>query len=302
MQPVRPLVRRLPSLLGLLYFEAAERHGHYTRAAAELGVTQGAVSRQIRQLEEHLGVALFRREGASMVPTAKAKSLARAVRRSLRDVADAVDALIDVTPARHPLLVTAPPSLADRWFVARLPAFRSAFPDLDLILDASIQSRDLLEEHEVDAGLRYGRGHYPGLISALLAEEQIVACARADLWAARPSMDAHPILVAHTDRSPRPTSPDVAFAAATGHAVSTEVVRFNRQALAIVAACEGQGIVVAPRQLVRDAVDRQQLVQVVPDTVPDPLRYSLVWRPDHPRPDRLEHLRGWLVDALAGPS
>jgi len=300
MEPARPLVRRLPPLLGLLYFEAAERHGHYTRAAAELGVTQGAVSRQIRQLEAQLGVVLFRRAGASMIPTPEARALALAVRRSLHDVADAVATLQDAAPDRHPLVITAPPSLADRWLVARLPAFRTAFADLDIVLEAMIQSRDLSAERGLDAGLRYGRGHYPGLITALLAEERLVACARRDLWEARPELDAHPVLVAYTPKSPRPRSPDVAWAHATGHALGTDVVRFNRQALAIVAACEGQGIVVAPRQLVRDAMARGQLVQVVPESAPDTLRYSLVWRPDHPRPDRLERLRGWLVEALGG--
>ncbi len=149
-------MRRLPSLAALRTFECAARHAHFGRAAAELCVTDSAVSHQIRQLEEQLGVSLFIREGRQIRPTMAAGRLMQSLQQAFELIGDACDELRDPSSlAVLRLAVTA--ELAQKWLMSRLTDFYARYPHITLHLyeqpiDATAPGED------IDLAITYGTG------------------------------------------------------------------------------------------------------------------------------------------------
>lgn len=153
--------RKLPNLAALRAFEAAARLESFSRAAEEIVVTPGAVSHQIRALEEELGLQLFARNGKRITITDTGQRFAAVIRKSLSDIAAAADAL-QAQHRQQRLVVSSPPSFASRWLAPRLWKFIDSHPDIEVVLQSSIQLSDLTREG-IDVALRFGLGAYPGL-------------------------------------------------------------------------------------------------------------------------------------------
>lgn len=143
---------RLPPLNSLRMFEAAARHGSFARAADELHLTHGAISRQIRQLEDQLGFALFERRNRAVFLTAAGEQLYEACREALGKLQLTLSRL-QVDQAPPPLVLSCEPTLAMRWLIPRLPAFREQYPDIALHLLAAGGAVDFARER-VDLALR----------------------------------------------------------------------------------------------------------------------------------------------------
>lgn len=158
-------MRRLPPLAAVRVFEAAARHGNFTRAAEELGMTQAAVSYQVKLLEERLGAPLFRRDKRRVVLTEAGSRAAPQVSRAF----DAIDqAFAQVRAEDEKLLVISTSNtFANAWLAWRLGSFQMAHPQMAVRLDASDTVVDL-EAGEVDCAIRSGRGDWPGMASDLL--------------------------------------------------------------------------------------------------------------------------------------
>jgi len=172
---VASLRRSVPSLGTLAVFEAAARLGGFTKAADELGVTQAAVSRQIRALEEELNTPLFVRGHRKIQLTAAGRVLSDAVGQSFERIADAVEVV------RHPtrpeiLTVSTTLAFSHFWLLPRLPSFRTEHPALELRVisqDAPIDLRD----GEIDVILRFGRSPFrDGRILASFTESAYPVC------------------------------------------------------------------------------------------------------------------------------
>jgi len=158
-------MRRLPPLAAVRVFEAAARHGNFTRAAEELGMTQAAVSYQVKLLEERLGAPLFRRDKKRVVLTEAGARAAPQVSRAF----DAIDqAFAQVRAEEEGLLVISTSmTFANTWLAWRLGSFQMAHPQMAVRLDTSDAIADL-EAGEVDCAIRSGRGGWPGLDAELL--------------------------------------------------------------------------------------------------------------------------------------
>src|SRR3984957_14756057 len=145
----------LPSLNGLRAFEAAARHLSFTRAAAELNVTQTAISHQIHRLEEQLGIPLFVRRNRALLLTREAQTYLPSVRTAFEDLRRATARLR--RPDRDGLLtVSTTASLAAKWLVTRVAAFQDANPGIEVRITTSPHLVDF-ERDEVDMAVRYGR-------------------------------------------------------------------------------------------------------------------------------------------------
>src|SRR5258708_14044259 len=180
------MTTRLPSLNGLHAFEAAARHLSFTRAAAELNVTQRAISHQIRRLEEQLGIRLFVRHNRSLVLTREAQGYLPAVRAAFADLRQATDRL-RLSERDGLLTVSATPSLAAKWLVPRVAAFQDAHPGIEIRISASTHLVDFRREAEIDMAVRYGRGSWRGLRADwLMAEEFFPVCSPALLGSDKP--------------------------------------------------------------------------------------------------------------------
>ena len=147
-----PRSRRLR--LDLLHtFEAAARHLSFTQAAGELALSQPAVSRQIQQLEEGLGVALFERRNRSLNLTEAGRVMQRAVEDSLERLRDAAARATALSSVRQ-VAITCTPGFASFWLIPRLADFTAAHPDVDVRISATLDMVDL-ERGSVDLAVRF---------------------------------------------------------------------------------------------------------------------------------------------------
>ena len=165
----------LPSLNGLRAFEASARHLSFTRAADELNVTQAAISHQIKRLEEQLNVRLFVRRNRALELTRAAEDYLPAVQAAFDALRRATERL--VRPERQRVLtVSTIPSLAAKWLVPRLTRFHEAHPDIEVRISTTLRSVDFRRE-QIDLGIRWGDGHWPGLRAHwLMAEDWFPVC------------------------------------------------------------------------------------------------------------------------------
>ncbi len=146
-------LRKLPSLDFLLGFEAAGRLASFTRAAEELFLTQSALSRQVRALEDALGAPLFERKHRALALTRSGAAFHREVTESLRALASAAEQVAGRT--REPgLTITTTVSFASLWVIPKLPVFRARHPDVEVYVSADDRNVDL-DRGDVDVAIRY---------------------------------------------------------------------------------------------------------------------------------------------------
>jgi LysR family glycine cleavage system transcriptional activator len=174
---VVPLSRTfMPSVQELIAFEAAARHGSFTKAAAELALTQSAVSKQIRQLEATLDVALFSRANGRAALTLLGEQYIRTVRKILSDYETSTYAMIAAGGSETTLKIAVLPTFGSRWLIPRLPGFLAKHPGVTLHMVSELQPFDLAEK-AVDVAIHYGDANWPLAESAFLFDEAIVAVA-----------------------------------------------------------------------------------------------------------------------------
>jgi LysR family transcriptional regulator, glycine cleavage system transcriptional activator len=291
--------RRLPPLAALRAFEAAARHLSFTRAADELHVTQTAISHQIRTLEDLLGVKLFRRLPRGLVLTEEAQRYVPAV----RDAFDRLDvATGELLAARTggPVTASVLPSFAARWLVPRLGRFRTAHPEIDLRISASLHLVDFARE-DVDLGIRMGRGHYPGLrVDRLFGESLMPVCAPALLQADRPLRRPedlrHHVLLHEDDYTGWQLWLDLA--GVTGVDARHGPI-FTDAGMVVQAAAEGQGVALGRLALAAWDLAAGRLIRPFDVSMPHDLAYYLACPEATAERPRIAAVRSWLLEEAA---
>lgn len=162
----------LPSLSSLRAFEAAARHVSVKFAAQELGVTSGAVSLQIRELEAALGVQLFNRQPRSVKLTSQGEAYFTTLRTAFRMMKEAT-AKIVAQSRLAVLTVSCTPTFAVQWLVPGLSRFEERHPEIDVRISASNRVADFARDG-VDVAIRHGFGRYAGLISERIVADELV--------------------------------------------------------------------------------------------------------------------------------
>lgn len=157
-------------------FDVAARNLNLTAAAEEMNVTHAAVSRQVKQLEQRLGVRLFERLPRGLKLTAHGALLAEGTREAFDRLASALED-VSIPAVRRKLTISTFASLAARWLMPRLQAFSELFPDADLQVQTTARLTDFARD-DVDIAIRFGGGHYPGMhVVQLFQPKDIVVCA-----------------------------------------------------------------------------------------------------------------------------
>jgi LysR family glycine cleavage system transcriptional activator len=258
--------RRLPPLNALKAFEATARRGGVSMAAQELGVTPGAVSQQIRLLEDHAGAPLLRREGSGLVLTELGARLQPVVSDAFEHLKRAADVIYGPN-RRRSLSVSVPPSLAQRWLAPRMSRFSAAHPEIEVWVSADMQLADIAGGR-VDVAIRYGRGDYPGVRSELLLDAGVTpVCSPRLLEGAEPLVTpadlARHVLI-HVERGPleEPTPDWAAWLRSRrmAHIDGRVGPRYDHTALAIEDAAHGRGVALAPRAFVSADIAAGRLV------------------------------------------
>jgi LysR family glycine cleavage system transcriptional activator len=239
------MLRRLPALNALKSFEAAARHESFTRAAEELCVTQGAVSHQVKALEEELGIKLFNRERQRLVITEAGREYLEVVRDALDRIAVGTERLVQ-RQTSGALTISTSPDFAAKWLVHRLGRFAEAHPDIDLRVSATMHHVDFARE-EVDLAVRHGEGDWAGVHVERLCTEQLFAVCSPKLVAGRHGLrkpaDALKVPLLHLDTR-KDWSTWLEAAGVTGADLSRGPV-MNRASMLIDAAIDGQGVALA---------------------------------------------------------
>lgn len=297
---------RLPSLRAIQAFDAVARHSSFSRAADALAVTHGAVSRQIRGLEEQLGSTLFHRTARGAALTEDGKVLFRASREAFTALETGIAAL-EQRKADQTVTLSLTTSLAMKWLLPRLPDFRARHPEIAILLDTNDAPVDFTEK-TVDAALRYGKGDWSGLHIGLLAREELVPVAAPGLIGDRPlpiePSDLTRLPLIHDDYNPGwERWLERAGAALGGKTLPGD--RYGDTGLLIAAALDGQAVALVRRLLAADDLAAGRLVQISDLTLPLERAVYFVCRAgDETRP-AVAALQDWLRDGLApfrGPS
>jgi LysR family glycine cleavage system transcriptional activator len=169
----------LPPLAWLRAFEASARHQSFTAAAAELNLTQAAVSHQVRSLEKHLGVVLFERLARTLRLTEIGIAYLPPLRRSFDDMAAATAGLFGPI-GRRTLVVRAPVSFVCLWLAHRIARFTEAYPGIALRITSAVWAHTP-DDEATDVDIRFGDGIWPGFQSELIGNFPAIAVCRPDL-------------------------------------------------------------------------------------------------------------------------
>lgn len=265
----------LPSLTALRAFEAAARHESYTRAAEELGVTQGAVSRQVRDLEEALGLTLFRREGRAVRLSPAGQALAGEVAGDLERLTGTIARAIAAGQQATLLSLAVLPTFAARWLVPRLPDFRALHPGIEISLTSRSDPFDLRRDR-CDIAIHFGRPEWPGAQLRPLCPEDLVAVAAPaliDRYAIAAPADLLRAPLLHLTSRPhlwerfRDTHGDGAGA--------LPGMRMDQFAMIISASCAGLGAALLPTYLIEDELASGRLVRLADGPVAEGEAYWL---------------------------
>ncbi|WP_111413109.1 transcriptional regulator GcvA [Billgrantia lactosivorans] len=286
--------RRLPSLSALRAFEAAARHLSAKRAAEELSVTPTAISHQIRQLEESLGVALFVRRPRQLILTAQGQALLGVLSESFDAIAETVTKLRR-PPSRQAVTLSTTPAVAARWLLPWVCLLRDAHPQIDLSIQVS-HDWVALDGIVADMAIRYGEGPWPGLVAEKLFDNVFIPVCS-------PALELHTPaeLVRHTllhFSSPKATAP-VDWAAwqrrvlVPGLDVSAGLL-FSDESHGITAALDGQGVALMSRHLIAEELRQGRLVQPFGPEI-TVLPFHLVYPPERLGEPAIAAVREWIL-------
>jgi LysR family glycine cleavage system transcriptional activator len=279
-----------PSLRAL---ESAARHRSYSRAARELNVTHGAVSHQLRRLEQLLGAPLFERSGNDMIPTPEAERLAGEISRALAVMGDAVDAF-QASAECDPLVISISGQFASYWLSPRLGRLPGGGANLDLRVEDRMVD---FAVDGIDAAVRYGRAEWPGLESRTLFWERLFPVCSPAFAATHDLKTPEDLLTTPlVHQTHRPWRLWLAPMGLTAPAVEGPV--FSDSAILIDAAVQGLGVALARSGLVERDLRAGRLIRPFPEEVDPEAGFHLVWRADSRKLRRIEAFRDWLLQEV----
>lgn len=307
------MAEHLP-LTALKAFEATARHASFSKAADELHVTTGAVSQQIKSLEDILGVKLFHRLHRGLELTEAARAALPGLSSGFAEITSAVRQIRESSD-QSGLRVWSPPSFAAKWLVPRLAEFVAAHPDIDVNLaasDAMIGSGQAVEmfpadsfyQEDIDVGIFFGSGEFADYRADHLCEVSLVPLCSPKLVRSgkhrlrRPEdLKHHRLLHDDTAYEGRPDWEAWLREAGVDGVDPQRGLRFNQVALALEAAIAGQGVVLAMYPLAQADIGAGRLVIPFEPALELDYAYYVVSLEANADKPAIRAFREWLLDA-----
>ena len=291
-------MRRLPPLAAVRVFEAAARLGNFTRAGEELGMTQAAVSYQIKLIEERLGTALFHRAKRQVSLTETGRRIAPLVTGAFDSLDDAF--AIARSDGEAVLTISCSNTFASNWLAVRLGGFQMQRPGLAVRLQTEDAVIDFAAV-DVDVAIRNSPAPWPGLVSHFLMRVPIVPLASPGFLAAHPRVETP----ADVMRLPRLSPDDVwwkTWATQMGIAppeARSGGVRLDSQVMEGNAAMAGQGVAIVNVSLWRNEIAAGRLVRLLPSVALGRRHYWLVYPPHKRNAPKVKAFAEWIAAELA---
>lgn len=284
---------QLPPLNGLRAFEMAGRFLNFRAAADELGVTQGAVAQQVRQLETHLGVPLFERLPKGLAFTSAGRSYHVNVAAAFEALRSATDQL---KPEPGKVLVSVTPTFAAKWLIPNLPDFSAKHPDIDLRILAT-EKVSSFHGDGIDLAVRQGKPPFGASLDAhLLFRQEVIAVAAPSL------VYEHNLPVSPQAMSSMPKLHD-------SHDLWPEFLgllniedrggrglRLSQTSLAVDAALFGQGVALVSRFLVAAELEAKRLVQITPQNLTGERDFYLLATRKSKRNSAIDAVVAWFLE------
>ena len=293
------MLRRLPPLNALKAFEAAARHESFTKAEEELCVTQGALSHQVKALEETLGLKLFKRERQKLIITETGRDYLAVLRDAFDRIALGTARIVQ-RQSSGVLTVSTSPDFARNGLSTGLGIFAEAHPDIDLRVSATLHHVDFARE-EVDLAVRHGEGDWPGLDVMRLCSEQLFPVCSPKLMTGRNRLrkpaDLMRVPLLHLDdRSHWPRWLD---AAGVPDVEVSHGPVLNRASMVIDAAIDGQGVALARTTLAASDLSNGRLVRPFVTALRLTKSYWIVCSKATAALPKIKIFRDWLLREAA---
>lgn len=274
-------------------FEAAARAQSFTLAARELNLTQSAVSRQIRALEDMLGAALFHREKQKVRLTLAGAAYARDVREALTRISGATLGF-RANPTGGSLHLAVLPLFAARWLIPRLPRFATAHPDITINL-ATRLAPFAFQDDTIDAAVHFGLPDWPATEAVRLMSETVLPVCTPSLKAQLGLSSAADLVAAPLlHMTSRPDAWERWFRVMTVDPGEVRGTLLDQFALVLEMARAGVGVGLLPEFLIANELSRGELVAAGPASLMSDESYHLVWPRTHGSRRPLEAFRNWI--------
>lgn len=290
--------RFLPSVSSLLALEAVERLGSATAAAEDLSLTHSAISRQLKALEEQIGVTLFRRQGKGLALTPAGLAYAASIRDYLQDLARA-SLKLRAAGERSSLNLAVLPAFGTHWLLPRLPGFARLHPEVTVNLSTRLAPFDFSRD-TFDAAIHFGSRDWPGVDYLELAREEVMPACAPDLLPDGPVDPGQLLRLPLLHLVSRPGAWEDWFAR---HACPADRLRgmlFDQFAHIVEAAVLGFGVALLPRFIAGAEMARGRLVPAAPAYTAVEGGYFCVWPQTGPESQPLAEFLAWLRAGAPG--
>lgn len=297
------MYNRFPGIRALRALEAAGRHLNFTKAADELGLTPAAVSHQVKEFQEQLGVVLFERVGREMRHTPAGEAIHIAIGEALEGLVKAGVRAQKIRSSTR-LQISTPASIASMWLLPRINKFMQLRPDVDVSIDITKSVRDF-ERDKVDIAFRWGDGDYPGLRADQVLEHSIFPVCSPKLLQSSPPINPRNLLdfnIIHVAWGEAgvvwPDWRRWLQMAGVEEYEDRPGLHFHETVHAIQAAIDGLGIALGDGSLVADDLAAGRLVRLSELTIQAPEKYAYyVTSPIETADDPLIKLfRDWVLE------
>lgn len=288
------MVRRLPSLNALRCFEVVASQLSIKKAANSLRVSESAVSRQVRILEEQLGVALFVRNHAGLEITEAGQRLATSVKEAFDHIANAIDPFQN---DRDAVTIKVLPTFALRWLYPRLRKFQAQYPLLRVVVQTRLNDMTS-NDGDADLGIRYGLGNWPADAATELYPEWILPVCAPDYAPTGRIEDFDKATLLH----PLPNRLDWGIWAEKSGFASFDAragLDFDALDMALSAAEAGFGVAMTDVVLAHAAIEAGRLITPVRVAVPSGTSYHLVRPQELHRRQHVRLLDEWICDEIS---
>jgi LysR family glycine cleavage system transcriptional activator len=299
MSVARRTVRRTGPLNPLRAFEVAARHMSFTVAADELCVTQGAISRAVKTLEDYFGVPMFKRLGNGLELTPRSRILAHKLTDIFSQLADATDEFTG-SKTSHVLTIWTYTSFMIGFLIPRLPEFQLRHPNIKVRLISATDSTDFNRD-QVDVRLRYGHGHWSGFDSTLLFREELRPVCSPKLLSDGGAMDFAELekqVLLHYDGR-RHDWADWLVAAGHPELNPRDNLVFDELSVANQAAIAGVGLAMVQKAYFQNEIASGQLVVPFDVVLKRDRGYYLTVARERRNAEHVVLFRDWLTEQLA---